>query len=303
MTRGQWRSAVAAALLVLVVLAAPLSVVARWVVANVSDTDGYLAAVSPLATNPAITTAITDSVTTAVTDRVDLPGLDTLVRDQTRRLVESDAFSSVWVAANREAHRQFLGVLTGSGTGEVTVEDGTVSVSLAGVTESIKQALTDRGVPGASLLPVVDASFTIFESEHIVTLQRWFRVLDRSAGPLPFLTAALIAASVIVARARLRTATIAAACVALGMGLLAIALAIVRARYLGALPPSVSLPAATAVFDALAAPMRSALWGWFIAALGSAIVLAALWLGWARVSRHRTRAVSPETAPTEQEKP
>ncbi|AYG02324.1 hypothetical protein [Gryllotalpicola protaetiae] len=297
-----WRSILVTLLLVLVGLAAPLSVVARWTHTHVSDTDGYLAVVTPLAKDPAIRTAVTDGVTTAVTDRVDLPGLETLVRSQTRRFVDSDAFTSVWTAANREAHRQFVGVVTGDGTGEVTVDDGTVSLNLAGVTESIKQALIDRNVPGASLIPVIDASFTIFESDHIVTLQRWFRLLDGANGPLPFLAAALIAAAVAFARARLRIATIAALCVALGMGLLAIALAVVRARYLDELPQAVSAPAAAAVFDALAAPMWSMLWGWFIAALGSAVVLAALWLGWHRFSRPRPIATSTEAAPPNQEK-
>ena len=303
MTPGWWRPTLVVLLLVLVGLAAPLSVVARWTHTTVSDTDDYLAVVTPLAKNPAIRTAVTDGVTSAVTDRVDLPGLETLVRSQTRRFVDSDAFASVWTAANREAHRQFVGVVTGSGTGEVTVEDGTVSLNLAGVIESVKQSLADRGVPGVSLIPVIDASFTIFESDHIVTLQRWFHLLDRSSGPLPFLAGALIAATVVITRARLRAATIAALCVALGMGLLAVALAVVRVRYLDELPTTISQPAASAVFDALAAPMWSMLWDWFIAALGSAIVLGALWLGWHRFSRPRPTATSPEAATPHQEKP
>lgn len=299
----KWRSAVSAVLLVLVVLLAPLSVVARWTHAHVSDTDGYLALVTPLAKNAAVKSAVSDAVTDAVADRVDLPGVRTLVRSQMTRFVDGDSFPRVWESANREAHRQLVGVFTGEGTREVNVKDGTVSVSLAGVTDTVRQALVDRGVPGASLIPSIDVDFTIFESPHIVSIQRVFRILNGASGPLPFLVAALLAAAIVVARARWRAATIAALCVALGMGLLAIALAVVRARYLGELPTGVSAPAATAVFDALAAPMWSMLWGWLIAALGSAVVLAALWIGWTRFSRHRTPATSTEAATPHQEKP
>ncbi|GAA4178890.1 hypothetical protein [Gryllotalpicola koreensis] len=289
MTRAWWRPAVAVVLLALVVMLAPLSVVARWTHTHVSDTDGYLALVTPLAENAAVQSAITEQATTAITARVDLPGLGALVRSQLQRFVQSDAFPDVWKAANREAHRQFVGVVTGEGTREVTVEDGTVSLSLAGLGEAVRQSLDERGVPGASLIPIIDVSFTIFESEHIVTLQRGFRLLDRTWGLLPFITALLLAAAIAIARSRLRTATIAALCVALGMGLLAIALAVVRARYLAELPQTVSAPAAAAVFDALAAPMRTTLWGWLIAAFGSAVVLAALGIGWTRIVHRPAR--------------
>lgn len=301
--RGQlWRPIVATVLLVLVVLLAPLSVVARWTHTHVSDTDGYLATVAPLAKNPAVTAAITDSVTDAITQRVDAPILTQVLRTQVQRFVDSDAFASLWKTANRTAHRQLVGVFTGEGTQQVTVENGKVSLSLAGVTETIKQSLLDRGITAASLIPAIDVSFTIFDSDHIVAVQRGFRVLDATSGPLPFATAALLAAAIVIARRRLRVALIGALCVSAGMGLLAIALAIVRQRYLEALPADVPAAAARAVFDALAAPMWSVLWGWLIAGLVAAAVAAIGWTVWTLTPHHRQAAAPAGAATSPQEK-
>lgn len=301
--RGWLRPTAAAVLLVLVVVFAPLSVVARWFHTDVSDADGYLATVAPLAQNPDIHTAIADRAAAAVTDRLDVPGVGALVRGATRQFVESDAFSDLWAAANREAHRQVVGVFTGEGTDQLAVDGGTVSLDVGGMVGGIKQRLLDNGVGAAALIPAVDVSITIFESEHLQPAQRLFRLLDPAATALPIITVLLLAGAIAVARRRLGTAVIAAACVAAGMGLLAALLAVVRSRYLAELPADVSAPAARAVFAALAAPLWSAIRDWAITGLGSAVVLGAVWLGWNRFTSHRTPAAPAGAASPHQEKP
>jgi len=290
-------------LLVLAVLLAPLSVVARWFHTDVSDADGYIATVTPLAQNADIHTAIADRAAAAVTERLDVPGVGAVVRGATRQFVESDAFATLWVAANREAHRQVVGVFTGEGTDQLAVDGGTVSLDVGGMVAGVRQRLLDNGVGAAALIPEVDISVTVFESDRLQPAQRAFRLLDRAATILPIAAVLVLAGAIAVARRRLGTAVIAAACVAVGMGLLAALLAVVRARYLAELPADVSAPAARAVFDALAAPLWPVIRDWAITGLGSAVVLAAVWLGWNRFTSHRTPAAPAGAASPHQEKP
>ncbi|MCL2515379.1 MAG: hypothetical protein FWD85_10440 [Microbacteriaceae bacterium] len=299
--RGRLRSAVAVVLLVFVVLLAPLSVVARWFHTHIADTGGYVATVAPLARNADIHTALANAAAAAVTQHVDVPAIGTLVSGATRRFAESDAFPPLWLAANREAHRQVLGVFTGHGTDQVAVEGGRVSLDVGGMVAGARQRLLDDGVSAAALIPSVDLSITIFESDRIAPAQRVFRLLDQASAILPVLTAVLFAGAIAVARRRLRTAAVAAACVAMGMALLAAALALVRSQYLAALPGDIPTPVARAVFDALAAPLWPALRDWLIAALGSAVVLAAAWIGWTRFTSHRTPAAPAGAAAIPQE--
>src|SRR4051812_37563533 len=126
-----WRPAVAAVLLCLVVVMAPLSVVATWAHRQVSDTDQYVATVAPLASDPAVQNAISDRITTEVLGYVDVKALTTqvvdglaerglpedaglglraltvplvkaienFVRQRVDALVRSDAFARAWVSA------------------------------------------------------------------------------------------------------------------------------------------------------------------------------------------------------------
>src|SRR4051794_41566542 len=76
-----WRPVVMAVCLGLVVLLAPLSVVATWAHRQVSDTDRYVATVAPLASDPAVQDAIADRITTEVLTYIDVRSLTTQVVD------------------------------------------------------------------------------------------------------------------------------------------------------------------------------------------------------------------------------
>ena len=61
--RQRWRSVVATLLIVIGCILAPLSVVAVWAKNQVTDTDRYVATVTPLASDPAIQNAVADKIT------------------------------------------------------------------------------------------------------------------------------------------------------------------------------------------------------------------------------------------------
>ena len=290
--RRRWRlrATAAAALIALAAVLSPLAVVARWAHAEVSDTDRYVETVAPLARDPAVRAAITDRVSTEILSRVDIPalvrralaalagqlpqdrvlagalpalatplanGIQSFVHEAVGRIVDSDQFAVAWEQANRAAHEQLAGVLTGSQQGAVQVRGDAVSVSLAALIATVKQDLVARGFELAARIPEVDASFVIFQSADVPRAQRGFALLSRLAAWLPLLALIAAGSGIYLSRDRRRALLTAAVSVGAGMAVLAAGLAVLRPVYLDALPVRVSRAAAGAVFDALCRPMRS----------------------------------------------
>jgi hypothetical protein len=147
--RQRWRTIVAALLIVLGSVLAPLAGVAVWARNQVTDTDRYVATREPLASDPAVQNAIADQITAqvftyldvkgltgqaleALTQRGNLPpqvagqlqalstpianGVQSFTRTQLGRIVQSPAFADAWAQANRLAHQELVD-LPGCGAG------------------------------------------------------------------------------------------------------------------------------------------------------------------------------------------
>lgn len=110
-------------------LAVPLAVAAHWLDATIRDTDRYVATMAPLARNRVFTDALAVQVTDAlyrnlpsgVRGSAEAVAARSTVERAVAATMASPAFGPVWDAANREAHRQAMAVLSGSGTGRVVV--------------------------------------------------------------------------------------------------------------------------------------------------------------------------------------
>lgn len=302
--QGWWRTLVCTVLLVVVVILAPLSVLAVWTHRQVSDSDYYVSTVTPLASDPAVQEAAANRISTLVLEHLDVSGLlnnaiddlaarglppraatglkalsnaaetavQNFVHDTVLRVVQSDAFKTAWIEANRQAHLEMVKVLTGQGGGSVQVQNGEVRVSLAAFLNTVKSILVQNGFQLASRIPTVDATFVIFNSADLQKAQTGFHLLDLVATVLPVLTLLLIVIAVLLAKSRRKAIIASGLCVAGGMVLLGLILAIVRPLYLDALPPESSRPAASAIFDTLVSFLRMSLRGILVLALAIAFV-------------------------------
>jgi hypothetical protein len=285
---GSGRAVLCALLLVLVVVLAPLCVVARWTHSQIADTDKYVDTVAPLAENPDVQAGITRRITTIVFQYVDVSGItedvaaalserglserattglealsvpiegavQNFVEERVQRVVESDAFAQAWVNANREAHTQMVAALTGDTEGSVQVSGDEVTVNLSAFIDTVKQTLIDQGFRVAERIPPVDATFVVFNSSDLSKAQRGFHLLDVIAVVLPVITLLLIGAAVLVARSRRKALIASGLCVALGMILLGLILTAVRPLYLDSLPATINQDSAAAVYDILIGSMR-----------------------------------------------
>lgn len=292
-----------AVLLVLVAaVLTPLSVVSVWARDEIGDTDRYVGAVAPLASDPAVRAAVSDRVTDAVAERLDIEallsqitpadrpaveralrllsgpltdGVSALVHGTVERFVSSAAFATLWTELNRSAHGAVVKALTGEGGGAVKLSGDTVSIDLAPVIERVKQLLVDQGLTIAAKVPEIHTDYTVLTSDSVGKAKRGFRLLQLAGFWLPVVTLVLVGCAVLCAVRRRRALVTAALGVAVGAAVLGVALGAGRAFYLDSLPAEGSQPAAGAVFDALAGSLRTAVR--FVVTLGVVVALAA-WL-------------------------
>ncbi|MFL6223352.1 MAG: hypothetical protein ACJ75K_11110 [Actinomycetes bacterium] len=317
--RQRWRTVVATLLIVVACVLAPLSVVAVWTRNQVTNTDRYVATVSPLASDPAIQAAIADQITAQVFTYIDIKGLTTqaldalssrglspqvasqleafsvpiangvqsFTRDQVGKIVASDAFTNAWIQANRTAHAELVKALTGEGGGAITVENDTVSVNLAAFIQTVKAQLVASGFTLAERIPQVNASFVLFQSKDITRVRSGFNLLNTLGIWLPILAIVLLVLGVYVAKDHRRALIGAAVGVAVSMVVLALALAVFRSIYLDAVPATV-LPhdAAAVLYDTIVRFLRLGLRTILVLAL---VVAAGAFLTGRSVTAVRTR--------------
>jgi len=307
---GRWRATVSVALVVVGCLLAPFAVSAVWANRQVSDTDRYVATVTPLAHDPAVQAAVADRVSVAILQALDVPtlttdvvdglaaqglppravrglralqvplnqGIEGFVNSSVSKVVASDQFATLWVEANRAAHASLVDLLSGKQGGAVTAQNGEVTLNLAPVIAQVKQRLVAQGYSAAKRIPPIDRSFVLVQSDSVTKAQGIYRLLDTLGFWLPIIALVLLAAGVYVAREHRRTLIGAALGVVLGMLALGVALAVGRIYYLDAVPSDV-LPreAAASVFDTLVRFLRTGLRA--VAVLGLVVAIAAFFTG------------------------
>jgi hypothetical protein len=321
--RQRWRSIVATLMIVVACVLAPLSVVAIWTRNQVTNTDRYVATITPLASDPAVQQAITDQITAQVFTYIDIQALTTqvadalsarvegrglppqaaaalqglagpvangvqgFVRTQVERIVQSQAFEDAWIQANRVAHEALVKALTGEGGGAVTVEGDTVSLNLGPFIQTVKQQLVAQGFTLAERIPQVDKSFVLFQSQDITRAQRAFSLLNTLGVWLPVIAIVLLVLGVYVAKDHRRALVGAALGVAISMVVLALGLTVFRSIYLDAVPAAV-LPhdAAAVLYDTIVRFLRLGLRTVLVLGL---VVAAGAFLSGQSVTAVRTR--------------
>ncbi|MFF7256916.1 hypothetical protein [Streptomyces microflavus] len=279
--------ALSAVLLVLLAVLVPFSALSAWVDLEIDDTDRYVAAVSPLSSDPAVQSTVTDLITDEAMRQIDLGPLQDTVRDflheAVRSFTSTEAFRTAWDTANRTAHEAVTAALDGD-SGEA------VTIDLAPVIEQVKQDLVSQGVPFADQIPVRQTEITVIGADRADSLRdsfHWLRYC--SIWPaVATLVLLVLVVGIATVRGGLRAALTATAAVGAGFVLGAIVLRILvavgRSRVLDEVPGS-DQDAAAAVVDALTASLRTTVWA--VLAVGAVLLVGAVV---ARVVLGRRRA-------------
>jgi hypothetical protein len=252
--RRRLRRAFTPILVVLTVLVFTVTVPAVWGARTVLNTDRYVATVGPLAQDPAVQASIASKVTDQVFLALDVEqtlsdvlasigeratvlaapltsAMKGFVQDQVLKIVESDAFQTFWVEANRFVHTQVLAILRGEGETVTTVE-GKVLLNLLplvnlalGSIQSVASDLVGRDVtlptiepgeaPSASItkleqalgidLPDRYGQIVVYDTEELAALQKLLYTFERLLVLLLVLIPILVAASLLASTRRRRT--------------------------------------------------------------------------------------------------
>ncbi|MBT2468007.1 hypothetical protein J7E97_08970 [Streptomyces sp. ISL-66] len=268
------RTFLSAVLIALVALLVPASAVAYWADHELGHADRYTAAMSPLATDPAVQNLVVTQAGRALSGQIDAGpfqgGLDTLLGEALRSFVGTPAYRTAWDAANRAAHAAFFEALT-TGHGDA------VTIDLAPVIAQVKGDLVGNGVPFADRIPVTHVSVTVMEYDGLGSLRKGFRMLQVAGVWLPLLTVVLAGTAIAVAVRRRRAVLATGLGLAAGAVLLWAAVALCRRLTLDDLPADIDRRAAEAVYDALTAFLRTT--AWVVLAVGLAAALAAWLMG------------------------
>ncbi|MEW2350010.1 hypothetical protein [Streptomyces sp. NPDC006684] len=264
------RAVLAVVLAVVACVCVPAGALSVWAKYEIGDTDTFVEAVSPLASNRDVREAVADAVTDGVMRQVDLGPLQDqgreFVREAAVSFTGSPAFRDAWDAAARGAHTAVLDALSDRESG------GDIRIDLGPVTKQVKQQLIDNHVPYADRIPDTDTSITFVESRELGTARKVFHAFE-TAGPWPAIAAFVLGgASIALAHRRLRALSFLAFGVALAGVVLRLALMAGRDQTLGSIPSGFSRPAAGAGYDALTHALTTA--SWWLVGVGCAVGVA-----------------------------
>lgn len=288
---SRWRAAVAAALVLLGVLLAPVAAVTGWARWTLTDTERFVATYAPLARDPAVQSYVVDQGMAAVEERVDFDGLTaevveglvrlgtgprattalrtlqgslaeglrSQVRDGLSTFVASDQFASVWGESLRLGHRQLTRTLQNDPSALATIAaDGSLGIPLDPVIDRVKAQLVERGITLADRIPAVNLRIVLVQSDQLPLVQLAYGLTVGVGSWLPWAVVILLVGGVAVANRRHRTLLWAAGGFAVTMAALAVAIAAGRVALVAAVPASV-LPGSvsTLFYDAATASMHS----------------------------------------------
>ena len=313
--RHRLRSFLAAVLITVGCVLAPLGVASVWLASIAGDTDRYVATVAPLAASPAVQQAVSARAASVVAQHLNIQSLieqvtpsdrpvlskalgqlgrpldsalGSFVQQQTQAVVSSSWFQTFWTNANRQIHTSLNKALTGEGGGLVILTDNSVVIDLAPLIDQVKQRLVGSGLTVAGKIPEIHTSITVLDADGIGRAKTGFRLLQLVGDWLPVVAVLLAAAGVLLAARRRRALVAAALGVAAAVLVLGLVLTVLRALYLDRLPADVSQAAAGDIYDTLLRFLRVGVRT--VAVLGVAVALGA-WLSGPGVRAGQVRAV------------
>lgn len=286
-------AALSAVLLVLLAVLVPVSALSAWVDLEIDDTDRYLAAVSPLASDPAVQNTVATLVTDEAMKNIDVGPLQETLEQFLHETVQSftttESFQRAWDTANRTAHQAVTAALHGD-SGQAVIID------LAPVIEQVKGELVNSGVPFADQIPVESTAITVLSADRADDLRSSFQWL-RHCSVWPTVGTVVLLVLVVglaLVRGGLRAGLGAAAVVGggfvLGAIVLRILVAVGRDRVLDEVPGS-DRGGAAAVYDALTASLRTTVW--IVIVVGAVLVVGGLVGRYVSARRGAGRSAGP----------
>jgi hypothetical protein len=264
--------------LIFVILASiliPISSFVWWIRMDILNTDRYVQLITPVISNPAVQTSISNYLTDTIFQRVDttqiiknaLPqqssslvqvinqALMNFTYNQVLRLVQSDQFSNLWSSANRIAQQKISQLLLGQGK-VLALENGNVVIDFNQVVGQIKTRLSDNGLTAvANAIPQQNYNYVLFSAPVLTKLQNYISILNSLYPWIQLLIILLFGLAIWFSSNRLNTVKHSGIGILISAGVMALVLAITRGEYIKqATGPYYTSEVASVFFDALTKP-------------------------------------------------
>lgn len=281
--------AVAIVLAILSAVAVSLAIDSLWLQARIFDTDSVVAAAAPLPKDPIVSTAVAvaaaeamsesdleEQIQGALPEEIEFlaPSFTDfaadLVFEATKSLVESDAFTAVWVVMVTDTHARAMADLEGT----AAPTEG-VSLDLDEAADAIVQELAGYGVVLGGGLETSLGKIVLIQAETLVGPGRVIDVFQTGLWVFPLLAGVMLAAAVLIDPKRARSVQIWGFAVAVMMLLSAAGLTLARSATIEGVDTAVNQAAVAVMWDALAIgyiPLAAA-----IAALGLIVGITTWW--------------------------
>ncbi|OJX97715.1 MAG: hypothetical protein BGO96_12285 [Micrococcales bacterium 73-15] len=259
-SRGRVRGAVAAVLLVVSVLLAPVATLGTWARVQLVDTDRFVETFAPLVEDPGVQDLIVAEVSRAVEEGIDLAGIAadlesgilelglppraqqaagllvapavegvrSLITSTVERVVTSPRFARVWTVALEQTHARAVAVLRGDDGRLLALEGDQLSLQLGVVVAEVRAVLIEQGFAFAERIPEVDRSIPIVTSQSLGAVASGYRLAVAVGWWLPFVVLGLLALGLALARDRRRGLARTGAGYTVALALLAVGLALAR---------------------------------------------------------------------------
>ncbi|HEV7651735.1 MAG TPA: hypothetical protein VGP26_26575 [Actinophytocola sp.] len=261
-----FRTGFATVLVLLGCLLAGPAVAAYLLVDEITDRQTYLDAITPLADDDAVRSAVADQISGALDEKVPQQARQ-IVDSSITKFVASDQFKPAWVKLNTEVHPQLLALLRDE-PGSLAVEGDEVVLDLGVLADDVKQRFVDDGVPLANRIPKVDAKVQVVSAPAVRQAQPAFDLLETLSVALPVAAIALIVAGLALSARRGRTLVITGFGLVVSMLLVVLGQWLVRGQVTARSPsPEIAGP----FYDALTSTMSIVLW--VVCAIGGVFVI------------------------------
>ncbi|MGB7963177.1 MAG: hypothetical protein WCF12_09525 [Propionicimonas sp.] len=303
---GIGRAVVAAILIVLGVLLAPVSVATGWAKATLTDTDSFVATYAPLAHDPEVQQFIVDRTVSAIDEKLNIDGLvsdiisgltglgtpprataalqslqgpaaqgirATITRS-VERMVRSDSFATLWAETMRVSHRQTVQLLENNPEALLRAgQDGSIGIQLGPIISTAKERLLAEGFSLASAIPAINRTVVLAQVDAMPAIQAIYATTLTVGLWLPWVVLALLVGGVLLSRSKPRATIWASAGFGLSMLALLIGFGVAKIAMLASIPPTV-LPGAVAetLFDTATESMQRTATVAFVAGLAVAVV-------------------------------
>lgn len=274
----RWRRVLAATLVVLGCLFAPLAIHSVWLHNTLLNTNQYVATIGPLAGNEAVQNALATRISNTLVTGTNLQsrlkdalpprasfvvpfvanGVRGFVHTTSLHFLQSSTFQRLWENLNRTIHTKLVDVLRGQG--RFVNNQGQVVVDIEPVIDKVNRVLTRVGITGLSKEAGQSShQIVLFRSSALASAQGGVRLLDDLALALPIMTLVAFAGGIALSGDRRRTILRGAIGLAFVMLLFLVIWNSLRSPYTHALPASVNRPAAAAIYDQMISFLLTAL--------------------------------------------